>query len=251
MFAVKKIASIVFMPLPMGLMIAVIGLLLLWFTKRQRWGKVLTSAAFLAIGLMSYGPLANSLLTPLEKAYPRYEASGRPVAFVVVLGGGHLSDKRLPLTSQISSVSLARLIEGIRIYKEHPGSKLVLSGWGASDPVSNAVVMYNIAQSIGVPGRDIIVEPRPRDTTEEALLMKGIVKDRPFVLVTSASHMKRAVSLFKGQTLNPIPAPTYYLVRGAQRWAQVPSASGLEKSECAFHEYLGMAWARVMGHVER
>ena len=52
----------------------VIGLLLLlWFTRRKGTGvSFFISFAFLGIFLLSFQPIATSLLRPLEKAYPPY-----------------------------------------------------------------------------------------------------------------------------------------------------------------------------------
>jgi hypothetical protein len=52
-----------------------------------------------------------------------------------------------PVTDQISKSSLTRLVEGIRIHKELPGSKLVLSGGGGFDPMPNARIMAHMNYS--------------------------------------------------------------------------------------------------------
>jgi uncharacterized SAM-binding protein YcdF (DUF218 family) len=54
-----------------------------------------------------------------------------PIKFVVVLAGGHKSDPAIPVTSQLSGESMIRLVEGIRILRESPGAKLILSGGGS------------------------------------------------------------------------------------------------------------------------
>ncbi len=107
--------------------------------------------------------------------------------------------------------------------------------------------MSSIAQSIGVGASDIIVEPNPKDTKDEARIISDIVKDNPFVLVTSATHMKRAVALFEFYGLSPVPAPTYFRVKESGAYSLVPSVRSLEKSEAALHEYLGIIWASLMG----
>ena len=78
-------------------------------------------------------------------------------------------------------------------------------------------------------------------------MIRDIVLDDPFVLVTSATHMKRAVALFNFHGLDPIPAPTYFLIKESDRVTPMPSSGSLGKSEAAFHEYLGIVWANLMG----
>lgn len=258
MFLFKKIISQLLLPLPLCLGISFTGLFLLYFTRRQRLGKALISIGLVTLTLLSYGFISDRLLRPLENRYKPYvteSAADRPkypVRFVVVLGGGHTSDPKLPMTSQIDDSSLVRLAEGIRIYRKQPGSKLVLSGGRVFDPVSNAEVMAGIARELGVDREDIIVESRPQDTHDEACIMKSIVGSAPFVLVTSASHMPRAMFLFKKLGMNPIPAPTRHRVKSNQSLSLgsfFPHADDLHKSETAVHEYLGIAWAKLKGQI--
>ncbi|MDM8537097.1 ElyC/SanA/YdcF family protein [Desulfobacterales bacterium HSG17] len=172
MFMFKKIVSLILMPLPFGLLIGFAGLFLLIFTRRQKTGKVFVSFGLIFIALTSYSPFADILLSPLEKTYKKYQPDQKKISYVVVLGGGHTTDFALPLSSQIASASLTRLVEGISIYRENPGSRLIVSGWqGRYDPVPNAAVMASLANALGVPLDDIIMEPRPKDTKDEARLI--------------------------------------------------------------------------------
>ena len=45
------------------------------------------------------------------------------------------------------------------------------------------------------------------------MVVKEIVGKDKFILVTSASHMLRAMALFRKQGMEPIPAPTDYMVK--------------------------------------
>jgi len=77
-----------------------------------------------------------------------------------------------------------------------------------------------------------------------------MVGDDPLVLVTSASHMPRAVALFRKQGMNPIPAPAAHLVKrrpGLVPEDFYPSAMALLKAQMAVREYLGMSWLRLSG----
>jgi len=171
---------------------------------------------------------------------------------VVVLGGGHTSDETLPVTSQINGSSLVRLIEGIRIYRKHQGSKLFLSGGRGFDPIPNAEVMARVAREIGIDESDIILETSSKDTKDEARIIKPVVGSDPFVLVTSASHMPRSMALFKKFEMNPIPAPTGHQVKQRQSLAPsafFPGSGNLQNSRKALYEYLGMAWARLRGQI--
>ncbi|MHC4138622.1 MAG: envelope biogenesis factor ElyC [Planctomycetota bacterium] len=262
MFILKKIVSVFLNPLPISLLLSFLGLYLLWFTTKQKAGKILVSVGLVIVTLFSYSIITNKLLRPLERKYKSFEVKGpssvsktedeSAIKFVVVLGGGHALDPELPLISQIGSSELVRLIEGIRIYRKYPGAKLLLSGGGIFDPVSNAEVMARVAREIGVPERDIILESKSKDTKDEAMLIKSIVGKGPFVLVTTASHIPRSMALFKKLGMNPVPSPIGHSIKdrqGLHYYSFFPSTGNLHNAELAIHEYLGLIWAKLNGQI--
>jgi len=262
MFILKKIISGLLLPLPLSLLISFLGLYLLWYTTKQRAGKILVSVGLVVLTLFSDHIIADNLLRLLERRYDTLEMRSSSavsetenesaIKFVVVLGGGHTSDPALPLISQIGESSLVRLIEGIRIYRKFPGAKLLLSGGGAFDPVSEAEVMARVAREMGVPDRDIILETKSKDTRDEALFIEPIVGNEPFVLVTTASHIPRSMALFKKLGMNPIPSPIGHIVKEGRElspYSFFPKAENLRKTELAIHEYLGLIWAKLKGQI--
>ena len=252
MFFFKKIVTPLFYPLTLCLILATAGLFLLWFTRRQRSGRILVTAGFILLAVTSAGPVSDRILAPLERSFAPFEASQERVPWVVVLGGGHTSDPILPVTSRISPESLNRLTEAIRIYRGLPGSKLILSGGAVFDPASEAEVFHQTARAIGIPERDLVLSDRARDTEEEARFIREMVGDDPLVLVTSASHMPRAVALFRKQGMNPIPAPAAHLVKrrpGLVPEDFYPSAMALLKAQTAVREHLGMTWLKLSGRL--
>ena len=72
MFVLKGLASAVLFPVALVLEITVLGLLLLWFTRRQRVGKVLITVGAVTLALLSIGFVADLLLAPLEGRYARF-----------------------------------------------------------------------------------------------------------------------------------------------------------------------------------
>jgi uncharacterized SAM-binding protein YcdF (DUF218 family) len=254
MFLFKKIVVPLFFPLPLCLEILLLGLLLLWFTRRQKAGKIFVSIGVVLLALLSYGAITYMLLRPLEYKYqPLLNLEDtRDVKWVVVLGGGHTSDPQVPITSQLSHASMARLVEGIRLHNMLPVSKLILSGRGAFDRVPNAKVLADVALAIGVDKQHVILESVSKDTKDEAQLIQKIVGHDRFVLVTSASHMPRSMALFQKLEMKPVPAPTDHWVqegKGISPYVFFPDADALRKAELAFHEYLGLAWAKLRGYI--
>ena len=90
-----------------------------------------------------------------------------------------------------------------------------------------------------------------KDTREEALKIVDIVGDKPFYLVTSATHLKRAVALFRKLGARPIPVPAHYYLKSPEfRFslkAFFPSSHTLEMSQSALHEYMGLLWTKMRG----
>ncbi len=262
MFILKKIISAFLNPLPFSLIFSFLGLYFLWFTNKQKAGKIIVSVGLVILTLFSYPVVTDVLLRPLERKYDTFEIESSSVVsetvdkpvikFVVVLGGGHTSDPALPLLSQMNTHPVVRLMEGIRIYRKFPGSRLLLSGGGAFDSVSEAEVMARVTREMGIPDRDIILESKSKDTRDEALFIKPMVGNEPFVLVTTASHIPRSMALFKKLDMNPIASPVGHIVKDGQRlshYSFFPSPGNLRNAEMAIHEYIGMTWAKLRGQI--
>jgi len=240
------------MTLVLGILL--LGLILLSLTRRRKAGKIFVLIGIIFLGMLSYDGVSDRLLRPLEYQYPPLLSleNIQNVKWIVVLGGGHTSDSKLPITSQVSEASLIRLVEGIRLYRGVPKSKLILSGGRPFEKISNAQVLADVAIAIGVKKQDLILEDISKDTEDEARLIQEIVSQERFILVTSASHMPRSMALFKKLGMDPIPAPTDYLVKESQKMSPgmfYPGVSGLSKAERAFHEYLGIVWSKLRGQI--
>ncbi len=242
LFIVKKVVSEVMGPLSIGLITAFVGLIALYI-ERLRAAKQLLTLAFVWIALVSYGPVSDMLVKPLEQKFPALIETPVDVNYILVLGNGHHSDENLPITTQVSSTALIRLNEGIRHYYRLADAKLIVSGYsGLHDPNSHASMQKKVARSLGVDADDIVMFEKAQDTVEEAESMKKLVGKQPFILVTTATHMPRAHKIFTSLGLNPIAAPTDYHAVGKSEWLHTPNGDSLKGSDKAFHEYYGLTW---------
>jgi len=250
MFLLKKLVTPFLLPLSVSLELLLIGVVLLWVAKKQKAGKAFLSLGFLLLGLISYDFFPDRLLGPLESRYPPLTnpRSFQGVKWVVVFGGGLTDDFRLPAQEKLSSHSLARLIEGIRLHRELRQTRLLLSGGAVFGSQSSAQVMAEAAAALGVNPKVLVLETESKDTEEEASLIHRMVKKDPFILVTSAAHMPRSMTHFKKLGLEPIPAPADFQAKRDRIWspgAFFPSAQAISKAQIAVHEYLGLAWGVV------
>lgn len=246
MFFLKKFISAFLMPLPIFLFVFALGVYFLYKNSYNK-AKIVLFFALSWISLLSFQPISNALLEPLESSHKPLLHTPKNIKYVLVLGAGHSSNEYLPLTSQIGMTAQNRLNEGIRHYRNLKNAKLIVSGGKIYDKNSHAFMQTLMAKSLGVNEKNILRLEKPRDTHEEALAMKKLVGNEKFILVTSASHMKRSSKLFKKQGLNFIEAPTNHLARESKSFSSFFSAFNLYKTKIAFHEYLGLIYSYIKG----
>ena len=253
MFFFKKLVTPFLMPVPFCLALLVAGLLLIWLKRRQQGGKYLATAAALLLLVFGYGFGTNRLLFGLERTYqPVADAAplaGR-VRWVVVLGGGSSSDQSLPEGARLTESSLARLVEGVRLQRQLPGSRLLLSGGSVFGSDPDAETMRALAVGLGVDPASLVLDVASPDTETQAEVVRAQLGAEEFFLVTSASHMHRSVALFRKAGTNPLPAPTHFLAhhgRGLAPGDFFPGSGGFRRAETVTYEYLGLAWAKIRG----
>ncbi len=251
LFLAKKFLGGLLMPLPVALILLLWALLFL-LRRKTRWAGflcVLLATALLFVA--SYAPLSAPVIRPLEERFASYQPGAIPIDYVSVLGSGHDSAESWPITSEVNPFGVVRLAEGIRVYRLNPGSKLIFSGYHGDDRASNADKVKQLALALGVPEGDILTFTGPRDTAEEAQTIAENFPGARLVLVTSAAHMTRAMGLFHGAGLDPIPAPTNHLGRPVRSPWQFPDAHTLANSRSWLHEQLGIAWAGLRGQIKQ
>ena len=250
MFVLKKIATLLIMPLTVCLVAMGFGVLLLWIRRRIGAARTILTLGVIVMTALSFNAVANQIIKPLELWYPPLLDAERvkDVNWVVVLGGGHTSNPDFPANAQIENQSLARLVEGIRLHRMLPGSQLLLSGGAVFDPAPEAETMADIAHMLGVSREDMLLETQSKDTQEQAVRIRELIGPTSMVLVTSAVHMPRAMMDLQKAGLRPIPAPVDFSdwIRSQSGPRQFfPGAKELKKVESALHEYLGLLWVNV------
>lgn len=197
-----------------------------------------------------------------------------PDPLIVVLSGGASDDPGLPIVDRLYPDSTLRVVTAVEIYQrlatpvramsesprpsgegkstEMPAPRILMSGGATVNSVAEAVPMQKLAELLGVPSNAILLELRSKDTAEEAREILPLVGNRPFILVTSAFHMPRAMGLFRHLGMKPIPAPSNYMGRWTTQPFVMripPEADALVESEVAGHERLGMIWEHLRGQM--
>jgi uncharacterized SAM-binding protein YcdF (DUF218 family) len=243
MYAFKNFVHMLMTPLAMASILAVAGAILRVFRLRRAARAALILA--LAIGYLgSTSLVGDALLGPLERRYPplSLDAALDGTAYVVVLGSGYAPIDHIPVTAALDKDGLVRVVEAIRISRRLRDPHLVVSGGAPPGNTPSAFGYAALADDLGVdvPRADVL--STPLDTSEEAQALAALIGRAPFILVTSAYHMPRAMRLMLRAGLKPIPAPTGQRVGVPPiSWLRllIPTSSGLQKTELALHEYAG------------
>jgi uncharacterized SAM-binding protein YcdF (DUF218 family) len=183
---------------------------------------------------------------------------------IIVLGGG-TEPQQYPRSSVEINSAGDRVIYAARLYNQGAAPIILLSGgklpWlsGDSQPASE---MLSLIELMGVPDEDVWLESESANTHQNAKFSREILVPQgitDILLVSSASHLPRAVALFEAQGFNVTPMPVDYTVT-EQTWRQlweanpysqmlnlIPSAGNLSLTTRSLKEYLGMVYYTLRG----
>ena len=242
LFVAKSLIAVTLNPVCISLLFCLTGATLWILRPRRRIGFVLVlsgSFVLLAMSLPLTGDLMVRSLELKAGGSDPEELSCSPCKWIVGLWRGP-SARGFNTRGSCSLQLLVRVMEGIRLWKSVPDSKLVLSG-GTFSPrkMATGLGMALLARELGVPQDAIVLESRSLDTMDEARLLKPILGENKFALVTSAYHMRRAVLTFKRMGLDPILAPADFMTKGVFQTRVdtfLPSPMGMGLSQMAIHE---------------
>ncbi|HMK08000.1 MAG TPA: YdcF family protein [Anaerolineales bacterium] len=175
---------------------------------------------------------------------------------VVVLGGGGVTLQGEGGSLDLPSTATGfRLLEAERLYHLLNEPVLILSGGPAGDDsagTSESEMMKAALTARGVPEDKIWLEAVSPDTHQQAVRVGALLRERgveSFVLVTSPSHMRRALGAFADQGWRPVPSAA--VERGSGEAVgpspYLPSVEGLAHSEQTFREILALLYYRLRG----
>jgi len=255
-----------FLPLfvyPLGLA-SLLLLVTIIFWKKRKFALTCISVAFLLLFLGGNKYVAYSLARSLEW---QYLPAGTPqkADVIVVLGGA--TEPALPPRPEVELNAAAdRLVHGADLYRQGVSAHVLLSGGDidflALSSASPATDMESIMEMLGVPADAMWLQGKSQNTYEDALYSCQMIKEKgakTIILVTSATHMPRAVGVFKKQGCDVIPSPADFTVTKAA-WANlwssdwqevlinlVPNYSNLSLTTKSLKEYIGWETYHLKG----
>jgi uncharacterized SAM-binding protein YcdF (DUF218 family) len=187
-----------------------VTILIVWhfFTKSERKKKIL-----LIISAVIYFIFTNTiLLNTFAKIWdiaPAQIAPEKEYSCAILLGGYAGADDS---GNGYFTVSADRFFQTLQLYREGKVEHILLSG-GSGSLIKGNFNEANWARDqllkSGIPASAILIDSNSRNTFENAEFSKKILDlsklQPPYVLVTSAFHMRRASWIFKKLGIDVIP----------------------------------------------
>jgi len=232
MFFLKKFFTSLI--LPPGILI-VIFLFIFVVEKKRKFVRIIAIFSALFIYFISIGPVKDLILYPLESNYTAPEKLNADA--IVILGGGSYS------SGFLTEDTMNRVMGGYMVYKK---TKLpvIVSGGAIEENFSDSKAMAEILKEFGVEENKLIEENKSRDTSQNALYVAQICKQRDFkkiILITSAYHMKRALKNFEKTGLQVLPYPADFKRYGHYNiYSFLPNSGNFSVSSKAIKEYIAL-----------
>jgi len=251
-FSAAKMLSQLERPGDALLLLLALGAALLWVGRLRRAGILLVTlvtAALLAIWIL---PVAGWVTAPLENRFARPPLPAH-VDGLIVLGGA--VDVPATLRRGIPALNgdAERMTEFVRLAKLYPNARLVFSGGSVTSPRRHDSTEASVARLFfrqqGLDVGRVRFEDRSRDTYENVLFSKALVRPRPgevWVLVASARDVPRCMGVFRRLGWPVIAMPVSYK---ADRERASLSAN-LRVIDDSMHEWLGLLAYRLAGRTD-
>lgn len=247
MFAFKKLITPFL--LPPGVFIAILMVSGIIFLRKSRKAGVLCVVIGAAFWLFSIAPVSDALMKGLEAGLT---VPVNPQGDVIVLLGGGAYDGVKDLTGigAPSGDTLERIVTVVRLQKRMHIPVIVSGGAVFPWRKAEAPVDRRFLMDLGVPGREIIVDDKSRDTFENARYVKRICEKYHFrkpILVTSAYHMRRSLMMFRLFSMEVTPVPAGFRTWN-RRYGWTDYLPGdLEEARTACREYIGLLYYETVG----
>lgn len=214
-------------------------------------------ARFFGAVLLIYGgtivltPLPELALRSLEDRFPVPEVEAGAVAGIIVLGGATDSGAVAAARGQVTlNENAERLTTAAALQRAMPDKQIIVSGFsGRLRPRgwSEAEITRRLFEQLGVDLSKVRFEAQSRNTAENARNTADLIAagegtaERPWLLVTSAFHMPRAVASFRAVGLPVQPYPVDFRTEPAGFLWPRDIGSSLGLAGTALHEWLGLA----------
>jgi uncharacterized SAM-binding protein YcdF (DUF218 family) len=221
---------------------------LLTMMRWRRTALIMLWTGLLVLGLLGFRAIPDFLLRSLENRYsvPAVQSIERHVG-TIVLGGALAHPDSFIAHGQVPLGEAAeRMTVPIGLLRLHPKMELVFSGGEGrlhTAGVTESAMARTFYLQQGLDTSRVRFEDGSRNTRENAQqvskLLGGRCKD-PWLLVTSAWHMPRAMAEFEAVGCKVTPYPVDFRTGDSTPLTEYSLAHSLLNWQTALHEWLGM-----------
>jgi len=238
-------------PLMWALLLGAAGAVVLWRTSKRRAGLSLVGGGVFVLLFFSLPVVSDQLWSWMEAGAHRSYQPGVTYDAVVLLGGMTNPGGNTAETADWDDAVDRLIVTHELLATGHAQYAIVSGGRHRPDQLPEAEYLAKQLEAWGIDPSRIIVEPKARNTRENATLSKALIEQHGFhrvVIVTSAIHMPRAEGCFRAveQPVDTLPTDRHMV-----NWPGVhlvPHSENLAGSSQAIHEWVGRVVYRVMGY---
>ena len=261
-FVLSKLAHILIEPLNWLMILIALALLFLLLRKNHLVRRALSIGLCLGffIGYMPTSQFAMRILEDTVPQTPITQKQLNQVGGILILGGAIEGG---PITRDRGEVSIGssaeRVTKALQLLREHPELPFIFSGYSGRllpQGLSEADAFKRLMQEQGLGNHPGYYENQSRKTYENMLYSKKIIDGiaekegisiKPWLLITSASHMLRSMQAAKQQGLLLVPLSVDYQTSKQTSWYRFDLVEGGDQWNRLIHELVGIVAYWITG----
>jgi uncharacterized SAM-binding protein YcdF (DUF218 family) len=252
-FFLSKVLSFLLSPL-----VWTFALLLSSFMVKQAvTARRLRLSALIVFYITSNSFVVDECFRHWEPVTKDHDSSATRYEAAIILGGIGNIDLRLQKINFGHSAD--RLFQALPLYYSGKVRKLIFTGGSGSlefPEKREAIYVRKYLRSIQFPDSALLIESDSRNTYENAVFLKkkldSLGSKGPYLLVTSAFHMPRAMAVFRKAGYSRLDPFITNKVSGVRRFTPdhllIPNTGAMFGLETLLHEMLGYAVYRIRGY---
>jgi uncharacterized SAM-binding protein YcdF (DUF218 family) len=226
-------------------------------TKDDKRKKRLLFSAVALIYICSNSFFVDELARAWEPVTPDYYMTNEKYDVAIVLGGiGSIDERQKRFDFGYAG---DRLFQTIELYHRNRVKQIMFSGGSGTiryPDHKEGTYVKKYLNTIHIPDSSIIIENESKNTYENAVFSKKILDSLNFkgsvLLVTSATHIPRALACFKKAGFTNITPYLTNRMSGPRRfdWDHcfLPNAEALGDLNILIHEWIGFLAYKIKGY---
>lgn len=254
-FILSKLLSFLISPLTWILILLVSSLIL----KDKKISRKLLIITAIVFYFFTNSFIISEVLRLWEVQVTRDSELKPPYDVGIVLGGGMITydDDYDRLTFRVNT---DRILQAVALYKSGRIKKILISSGSGSltyrDMLEASLLKRYLTTTLEIPDTALLIDSISDNTRQNALYSADILKKKyphgKFLIITSATHIRRAMACFEKVGIHATPYSTDKIT-GKRRFyfnhLLLPNLDSIRHWELFLHEVVGYFVYLVMGYV--